>query len=170
METKIYICRNSDIKMEETQSILDLYAEAYKEENYPPVAGKMVGLFFTSNQKYFTFEELMEGVGASKSATSKALKLLIDFGEVNYKTLKDNKRKRYFYLDIKGNLDRIQRYIDGFKMQTRLFRETLKLRNEEDKEVNQFIEELIEFHSGILQFVDNNSKNRFKKTLQSINK
>ncbi|WP_109436606.1 MULTISPECIES: hypothetical protein [Aquimarina] len=156
--------------MKKSESILDLYAEAYKEENYPPVAGKMVGLFFTSNQKYFTFEELMKGVGASKSATSKALKLLIGFGEVNYKMLKGNKRKRHFYLDIKGNIDRIQRYIDGFKMQTHLLKETLKLRNEEEKEVNQFIEELIEFHSKMLQFVDKNSKNRFKKTLQSINK
>ncbi|MDY8137956.1 helix-turn-helix domain-containing protein [Aquimarina sp. 2201CG5-10] len=127
------------------EKILDLYALSYKEENYPPVAGKILGLFFISNQKHFTFEEIMEKVNASKSATSKALKLLITLGEINFEFLEGNKRKRHFYIDIKGTIEHFKRLIDGLHMQNELYKETLKFRTNENEELSKFIQDNINF-------------------------
>ncbi|WP_299242456.1 helix-turn-helix domain-containing protein [uncultured Aquimarina sp.] len=125
------------------EKILDQYALSYKEENYPPVAGKILGLFFISNQKHFTFEEIMSSIKASKSATSKAVKLLISSGEINFEFLEGNKRKRHFFLDIEGSVDHFKRLIEGIRMQTELYKETLKFRTDENEELSQFIQNVI---------------------------
>jgi len=46
-------------------------------DNYPPIAVKILGLFYTTNKKYLTFEEINDGIGVSRSATSKALTFFI---------------------------------------------------------------------------------------------
>ncbi len=143
------------------QSLLDLYALTFKEDNYPPVAGKILGLFYISNPKYFTFEELMEEVGASKSAISKALKLLLERGDVNFTILKGSKRRRHFYLDTEGIVDSLQRLVDAYTMQTELLQETLTIRNEENEEMNLFITNLIKFNNEVLTYIDQKLKEHF---------
>lgn len=140
--------------MSNTKHILELFALSLKEDNYPPVAGRIIGLFYVSNQKHFEFEDIMEAVSASKSATSKALKLLIEFGEVNFIIKEGSKRKRLFYLDVQGSIERIERFIDGYNMQTQLLTETLKLRNQNNEELNQFIKNTINFNTEILEFAE----------------
>lgn len=149
----------NDIKK---QSILNLYAEALKEDNYPPIAGKILGLFYISDQKYFTFEELMKELNVSKSAISKALKLLLEIGEVNYKKIEGNKRKRHFYLDIQGNIDRLERLVNAYYMQTQLLEETLEFRSSNNQELNNFIKTSIKFNKEALYYFDKKIKEHFK--------
>ena len=154
----------------EEQSILDLFAQVYNADNYPPIAGKILGLFLVSNQKYFTFEELTKGINASKSAVSKALKFLMDSGEVNFVTLKENKRKRHFYLDTKGYFKRFQYISDAYYMQTQLLKETIKLRNNENMEMNEFINKLIILNNDVLDYFEKKIKriNQMKKLLTLV--
>ncbi|GAA4272446.1 hypothetical protein U6A24_10135 [Aquimarina gracilis] len=147
------------------ENMIERYAIAFKEENYPPIAGKILGLFLISNQEHFTFEELMEGVSASKSATSKALKFLIEKGEVNYNVFKGSKRKRHFHLDIQGGIDRIKRLIDGYKMQNQLWKETLALRNQDNIQLNNFLIDNINFSDEHIQYIDKTIKKYFDKSI-----
>ena len=39
------------------KDLLSSYAMIHSGNNYPPIAGKILGLFFISNQKYYAFEE-----------------------------------------------------------------------------------------------------------------
>lgn len=148
-------------------TILDLYASTYKEDNYPPVAGKIMGLFFISNQQYFTFEEIMEAVNASKSATSKAIKLLLSFNEINFVTLKEHKRRRHFYLDVEGNVKHIQRVVDAYYMQTELLKHTLTLRDNNNKKLNRFIETSIDFNTDVLNYIEEKIKEYYHFTLNN---
>lgn len=141
--------------------ILDLYAATFQEDNYPPVAGKILGLFYVSEQKYFSFEELQDQLEISKSAVSKGLKMLLNIGEINFVTFEDNKRKRYFYLDVQGNIDRIQSLITSYTMQTKLLEETLALRGETNPELNNFIENSIKFNREVIAFVDQKVKEHY---------
>lgn len=141
--------------------MLDLYASTFQEDNYAPVAGKILGLFYMSDQKYFSFEELQQHLEVSKSAVSKGLKMLLTIGEINFVTFEDNKRKRYFYLDVQGNIDRIQRLIDSYSMQTELLEETLALRGTTNPELNNFIETSIKFNREVIAFVDQKVKEHY---------
>ncbi len=145
------------------ENMLERYALALKEENYPPIAGKIMGLFFISNQKYFTFEEIMTSVQASKSATSKAIKLLISSGEVNFKFVEGNKRKRHFYLDIEGSIAHFKRLIEGLYMQTTLYQETLKMRTDENEKLSQFIQNTINFNKELLVHAERLLQEHFLK-------
>jgi len=141
--------------------ILELYAATFQEDNYPPVAGKILGLFYVSEQKYFSFEDLQSLIGISKSAVSKGLKMLLNIGEINFVTFEDNKRKRYFYLDIQGSIDRIQRLMDSYLMQTELLQETLALRAETNPELNNFIANSIKFNREVIAFVEQKVKEHY---------
>lgn len=145
------------------EKMLNLYALSYEEENYPPVAGKILGLFFISNKKHLSFEEIMEAVKASKSATSKAIKLLLASGEINFEFLEGNKRKRHFYLDIKGTIEHFKRLVEGLNMQSELYRETLKFRTDENEELSQFIQNNINLNTELALFGEKLIKKHFKK-------
>ena len=150
------------LSITQKKSILASFAHVYKEDNYPPIAGKILGFFYISNEKYFTFDELMIELKVSKSAMSKALKLLLEFGEVNFKIFENNKRKRYFYLDIQGTIDKLQRLIDAYFMETQLLEETLKIRNNENKDLNEFIKISIKFNKEVLDYLEKKVKEHYK--------
>ena len=88
--------------------LIEAFALVYKEDNYPPVAGKILGLFFISNEKHLTFESIMDGINASKSATSKALNFLINLEEVSFIYSEKNKRKRLFHINPDGIITRLE--------------------------------------------------------------
>ena len=47
-----------ETKEKQQEEIIDTFGELLTKDNYPPIAGKILGLFYTSDQKYFTFEEI----------------------------------------------------------------------------------------------------------------
>ena len=87
--------------------------------------------------------------------------MLLNIGEINFVTFEDNKRKRYFYLDIQGSIDRIQRLMDSYLMQTELLQETLALRGETNPELNNFIKNSIKFNREVIAFVDQKVKEHY---------
>ncbi len=59
--------------------LIEQSANLYKSIGYPRIAGKIMGLLYVSEQKHFTFQELMDTLNISKGATSTALNFLIIF-------------------------------------------------------------------------------------------
>ena len=104
------------------QELIEAFAFVYKADNYPPIAGKILGLFLISDEKHFTFEDIMTNINASKSATSKALKFLIDLDEVSFMFSEKNKRKRLFYFNSKGVVKRFEKIIEAHTIETVLLK------------------------------------------------
>lgn len=136
------------------EQIINFYTLVSKDKGYSPIAGKMLGLFLVSNQKYFTFEELMEELSISKSATSKTLKFLIEIGEIDFIKSKENKRKRLFYFNIKGATNRYKRKIKEYTVQTQLLEKTLELRDDSNLELNDFIKNRILFAKEVIAILE----------------
>ncbi len=128
---------------EEQDEIITPFAEIYKNAGYAPLQGKIIGLFYASEEKYLSFQEIMERLGISKSATSKTLKSLMEMGEVASITKDDNSRRRYFYLSIAGSLKSMNVWIESLKIRKDLMKKLLHLRGETNPKLNQFIKEEI---------------------------
>ncbi len=104
-----------------------------------------MGLLYVSDQKYFTFQELIDTLKISKSAISKSLKFLLEIKEISFKIKKDNKRKRYFYISKRGTIASLQRWIESLTVRQNLLEQILTLRNEDNKELNELIKSQISF-------------------------
>ena len=146
--------------------IVNTFGELLANDNYPPIAGRILGFFYTSDKKYFTFEEIKEELSISKSATSKALSYLRQINEVGYIYDENNKRLRLFYLNIEGLVERISLVLEAYKMQAVLFKEVLEFRNEENKELNNYIEKNILFSEDVLGFVTQRLEFHYKEYLK----
>lgn len=144
------------------EQIAEHFAEIFIGYGYSPITARMLALLYTSNQKYFTFYELMDLLNISKSATSKALKLLLQIGEVSYITKGDNKRKRYFYIYITGSIRQLKDFIDLFSLHMQLYKDLLALRNDDNKELNTFIEQQISYMQDIVPQMKDKCKKYFK--------
>jgi DNA-binding transcriptional regulator GbsR (MarR family) len=144
------------------EELLERFAITYKNEGYPPLAGKIIGLFYISDEKYLTFNEITEKTGASKGAISKTLQLLLEHNRINYTTEK-NGRKRLFYLDIKGLIKFLKMIIKNYEDQNILIEECLELRTEGPTEMNEFMKSSIKFNIEILTFLNQKSEQYFNK-------
>lgn len=145
----------------ERDNILELYALSYKEDHYPPTAGKLMGLLYISEQKYFSFDEFISNLQVTKSAVSKALKFLLNTGEINFIYDANNKRRRLFYLDYKGVIDKFHRIVNAYTIHVQLLEGTLKLRDDDTSELNTFIKKEIALLNETVQFFDAKLKTHF---------
>ncbi|MGH1383448.1 hypothetical protein [Kordia sp.] len=148
------------------EDIIESFGELLVADNYPPIAGKILGLFYTSNAKYLTFEEIKEGISVSKSATSKALTFLYTLNEVSYIYDENNSRLRLFYLDIKGSIDRFNSILNAYTVQTTLLKEIQKTRNNENEELNGFIEKSIAFNEEATVYMKQKLEFHYKEYLK----
>ncbi|WP_298420465.1 hypothetical protein [uncultured Kordia sp.] len=148
------------------KEITDSFGELLSNDNYPPIAGRILGLFYTSDQKYFTFEEIKTALNISKSATSKALSFLNQINEVAYTYDEHNKRLRLFYLNIEGLVKRISTVLEAYKLQSKLFEQVLNLRNDDNSTLNNYIEKSILFSEDVLGFVQQKLEFHFEDILK----
>ncbi|MBS9766007.1 MAG: hypothetical protein KGV44_00540 [Flavobacteriaceae bacterium] len=140
------------------QTLINQSAELYKMVGYPPTAGQIMGLLYVSDQKYFTFQELIDTLKISKSAISKSLNFLLEIKEISFKIKKDNKRKRYFYISKKGTIASLQQWIDSLAVRQHLFEQLSTLRNEDNKELSELIKNQIDFSKAIISVAEKELK------------
>jgi len=143
--------------------MVERFTATYKNDGLPPLVGKITGFLYVKNQKYFTFLELQENIGASKGATSKAIKLLLSLKRINYIYSEKNKNKRLFFLDTKGIHFFMRFVIKNYNEQNQLLKESLELRNNENEEMNNFIKKSIKFNEEVLGFLEKKSIQYFKE-------
>ena len=149
--------------MKSKSKILESFAEAYELDGLPPLAGKVMGLFYLSDKKYFSFDEIIEQVKASKGAVSKSLKVLINLNRISYKLSPQYNRKRLFYLDTIGIRHSINMVISNYKKQDLLLKACLELRTNENLELNEFIENSIAFNADVLAVIEEKMDKYFNK-------
>ncbi len=137
----------------EQNTIIASFAEIYQNAGYAPLQGKIIALFYVSEEKYLSFQEIMERLEISKSATSKTLKSLMEMGEVAYITKEENNRRRYFYLSISGSLKSMNVWIESLKIRKNLMEKLLHLRSDTNPELNQFIKEEIRMLEDFIPYL-----------------
>ncbi len=117
-----------------------------------------MGLFYVTDKKYLDFNEIVEGVQASKGAVSKMLKLLSEVHRVNMISHAKDNRKKLYYLDTENLIKFLELVIHNYRQQSDLLHKVLEVRTEENKEMNEFIERSIAFNDEMLHFLDKKSK------------
>lgn len=147
----------------EERKIIDQFSGALLMENYPPLAGKIVGLFFVTEKTYYTFDEMLEVFDTNKTALSRALKFLGSFNIINSIQKEHIKRRRYFYLDIPNYIKYIGVFAQYFNKLNSLIKSAQQIRGSKNPEMNDFIEEYIAYNDKILQTVNEHLKSAFTK-------
>lgn len=145
------------------EQLLERFAKAYHTDGFPPLAGKIMGIFYVYDQKYFSFDEIVKIVNASKGAVSKTLKLLLELKRIAFIKSQEHKRKRLFYLDIQGIKHYLSIVLTNYKKQDELIRESLELRTQENMDLNNFIEDSIKFNAEILEFLEKKIEKYFNR-------
>ena len=105
----------------------------------------------------------MSSVQVSKSATSKAINFLLNTEDIDFVLSEDNKRRRLFFLNTDAGIKKLEKLIEAHKVETGLLRETQKIRDNNNPELNQYIKNLIDFNEDVLDFVLDKFYKHFKK-------
>lgn len=145
------------------KELLNRFATAYKQDGFPPLAGRVMGLFYISNKKYLSFEEIINETNASKGAVSKTIKLLIQMHRIDFIISEEKARKRLFYLDIEGLKYFIRMIINNYRDQDQLLKECLQTRTNENEEMNNFIKDSLNFNKDVLTFLNIKNEQYFNK-------
>lgn len=135
--------------------LIEQFAKNYKHIGSPYLAGRVLGLFYVSEQKYYNFEELMEALQLSKSAVSKSLKYLIEIGDIRFIVKDGNKRKRYFYVSEEGFINSMNLLVKVLENQHKILQEIISLRNDENQELNSLIKRKISYLEGFTRYLEN---------------
>ncbi|MCD8410628.1 hypothetical protein [Tenacibaculum finnmarkense] len=145
------------------KTILENFAKAYQAERFPPISGKIIGLFMITPERYLSFEEIQKELDISKSALSKNLKLLIDLNRITYVKDTENSRKRLFCIDIIGTKKHIYDIVKNFEFQNTLLEESKKIRTKNnDDDVANFIDNSIAFSKNIIKELNESIPKYFK--------
>jgi len=140
---------------------IEEFAEVMRIEGYQPLAGRIIGMFYVSDQKYFTFDEIVETLGYTKGSVSKALKYVQEIGVVAFEMKKDIKRRRYFYLNVTNSIAHYQNLIQTFKRQIELHQRCLGYRNGENEELDGFLKNMAEMNAKVHKVLEAELKQRF---------
>lgn len=147
------------------EEIINSFERTYKNEGYPSLAGKIIGMFYVSEKKYLSFQDINKHVDVSKGSVSKTLKYLIQLNRVKSVSSENDKRKRYYYLDIPGLIQFLKFIITNYEEQNSLLKEVVKVRKDEhrneNEEMNLFIDKSIKFNNEMLEFLKLKSKEYF---------
>lgn len=147
----------------EEKKIIDLFTGVLLMENYPPLAGKIIGLFFVTEKKYYTFDEMLEVLDTNKTALSRALKFLGSFNMLSYTYKKNIKRRRYFYLDIPSYIEYIGIFIQSYDKLNTLIKVAQQMRGDQNEEMNTFIEEYVTYNDKVLKSLKDNLTHAFSE-------
>ena len=116
----------------------------YETAGLQPAAARVLGLLYVADKPELTFDEITDCLQISKSATSNALNLLLQTGQIEYITFSGD-RKRYFRLKISNWRDGFAKKIEVMTSFNKLLRQVLEVRTTETPEYNASLEELINF-------------------------
>jgi DNA-binding transcriptional regulator GbsR (MarR family) len=129
---------------EKHKELIERIGVFHEHKGMQPLVGRIIGLLLLHEEGEVSFDEIVENLGASKSAVSNALTFLQAKGRCVYST-RPGDRKRYFALKVSDwkedfeqeleNLAEIQKFID----------EVLEVRTEKNPEFNSRMKDFSDF-------------------------
>lgn len=82
-------------KQKKQSELIEEMGVFFEKCNFPPTAGRIIGLLMVKDKLQYSFEEIVEELQISKSSASTAIQMLLMKKCIEYKTLPGD-RKRYF--------------------------------------------------------------------------
>lgn len=146
------------ILTEEQKILIEKVGISHEMAGIQPAAARVLGLLYVADNPELSFEEITETLKISKSATSNAINLLINTGQIEYTTYLGD-RKRYFRLKISNWRESFSKKIENLTKFHELLEQVLKIRSKDSVEFNKSLEELIHF----LNFVNKELPVLFEK-------
>jgi DNA-binding MarR family transcriptional regulator len=147
----------------ENQQITQVFPLLQKQEFYPINMGKIWSVFYKSNQKYFTFEELEEQTNIEAEDLQNTLNQLEERDEINDITSIEDSNHKLYYLNVKGSIKNLQITIQTNKQLIALLEKIVDARDSSNQDLNQFIKQSISFNSEVLDFMEKASVEYFTK-------
>ena len=117
----------------------------YQESNgFQPAVARVMGLLLVSDKPELTFDEISESLNISKSATSNALNMLLNTGNIEYITFSGD-RKRYFRVKSSNWRDMFARKMEDLSGLNELLKRILEVRKRENPVYDEKLKDFISF-------------------------
>ncbi|UII74787.1 hypothetical protein LV716_10975 [Flagellimonas sp. HMM57] len=136
----------------ETNTQVQLYPILNNRVLTPPSLSSILEIFYASNQKYFTVEELQKVTQLQVEEIENALALLNNLGDVGI-SRKESFVDQHFFLDIDGSIKNLKHSVQDSKNVLNILEKVLEQRNGENQPLESFIKNTIIFYSEILDFI-----------------
>ena len=140
----IFNCKPKKVLTEKQKTLIEKIGISYEAEGIQPVAARILGLLYVSDNPELTFDEITEALQISKSATSNGINLLLQMQRLEYITFPGD-RRRYFRLKVSNWREEFKHKIEAMAKFNVLMREVLAVRTQETPEYNASIKELVDF-------------------------
>lgn len=141
--------------------IVEVFERNYKRDGFPPLAGKIVGIFYVNNEKNLDFQKVVKLSGASKAAVSKTLKVLITMNRIGVSKHPTDNRKKLYFLDIENLIKYLRLVISNYQELSDLLHAVLEVRSDKNAEMNDFIKQSIAFNDEMLAFLNKKAEQYF---------
>jgi DNA-binding transcriptional regulator GbsR (MarR family) len=129
---------------QEQKQLIEKMGIYHEQQGFPPVTGRIMGLLYVSDRPHLSFEEIVETLNISKSATSNALQLLQQMRLIDYTTYPGD-RKRYFGALLECWHDEVVSKMESILGFSKLLRQANELRGNANPEMNKNVLERIDF-------------------------
>lgn len=129
---------------EEQKKMVEKFGVVLEQSGQSPAQARISGLLIIADKVEMTFDEIMNALQLSKSATSNALNALLMMDQITY-TTKIGDRKRYFKSKIATMGGEFEKKIDQLLHFKVLLQEVLEGRSKETVEFNKKLSKVIEF-------------------------
>jgi DNA-binding transcriptional regulator GbsR (MarR family) len=128
----------------EQKQLIEKIGIYYEQQGFSPVVGRIMGLLLVSERSNLTFEEIVETLNVSKSATSNSLTLLLQMHLIEYTTYSGD-RKRYFGALLENWHEEVVNKMESILAFSKLLRQANELRGDGNPEMNGKVLERIQF-------------------------
>ncbi|ALJ00018.1 GbsR/MarR family transcriptional regulator [Rufibacter tibetensis] len=129
---------------QEQKQLIETIGIYHEQQGFPPVVGRIMGLLFVSDQTHLSFEEIIDTLNISKSATSNALNLLLQLRLIEYTTFPGD-RKRYFSALLDNWQQEVVNKMNSVLAFSKLLRQANELRGNKNPEMSKKVLDRIEF-------------------------
>ncbi|AKQ45013.1 hypothetical protein TH63_04205 [Rufibacter radiotolerans] len=147
---------------EEQRKLIEKIGIFHEQQGFPPATGRIMGLLFVTDRPYLSFEEIIETLNISKSATSNALNMLLQMRLIEYTTYPGD-RKRYFGALLENWHQEVVNKMEQVLSFSKLVRQANELRGTSNPEMNKLMEERVEFMEYLSQEVPKLMENWLKE-------
>jgi len=140
-------------RIEKQRMLIEKLGTQFDKEGFQPTAGRLLGLLMVMDKEQFTFDEIVEELGISKSSASVAIKNLELRGNLEYITMPGD-RKRYFRIKARNPFDLIDDFTGkmmNFKQMSELI---IALKADENSRNALFFKNLIKMIDFVLGHMD----------------
>lgn len=129
---------------QEQKQLIEKIGIYHEQQGFPPVVGRIMGLLYVSDRPHLSFEEIIDTLNISKSATSNALNLLLQMRLIEYTTFSGD-RKRYFSALLEKWHQEVVDKMGSILAFSSLLRKANELRGDSNPGMNEKVLERIEF-------------------------